>query len=778
MDQFAKIILKHPKSFLGIFIVFALAAFYPVLQLETDFNLENFFPENDPTIEDYERLEEEFGRDDNTIIVGFKRDSIFTSSVLSDLKEITDSVADINHIKDVKSLWTATDMANSENRLTFNPYLKLSSLNQRNIRDARSDMLRDPFVKGLLINDKTNTTAFYLEIEEDKNSYLVRESILNELHQILEPYTQKYDFKISGIPHYRNQYINYLNEEILFYILLSSLFVIFILWILYRSLPGVLIPMLVVWMTIIFALAVMQLTGGYFEVMTSTIAPILLCVGIADSIHMISKYDDARLQGLNRDKSITEMLRTLGSATFLTSLTTAVGFGTLVTSNIIPMKRFGIYTAAGVLIAYIVTIFFVPSLLRIGNFGTIFKSYSARIFEFLTKNLERVSAFNKAHFKRVTIISLLFTLTLGSGTFFLKVNGKVFDELSEDTKPIRDARFFSENLSSPFPMEFIINTRNKNGITDPDFVRELRLFTQHLSSYPEVQRATSFHTLMEEVHQTMAPEQASLNPVPDSEQLLAQYLLLMEVSDTDFLKRVADFNYQQIRVAAQIEDVGSYRVSQIRDELDTYLHRKFPDCEIIITGSTILSADMNSKIVGSLFKSILLAFLIISVIMAFMFRNIRMVFISLVPNILPLFIVAGIMGFTGIDIKSSTAVIFTIAFGIAVDDSIHYLARLRIEMKRGRSLHEALRITTVKTGKAIIVTSLILLAGFGTLLTSVFSSTVYMGLLVCLTVFAALLADLLLLPSLLYWIDPDFRFIPKKKQPAPKSAGEELLEVS
>ncbi len=344
----------------------------------------------------------------------------------------------------------------------------------------------------------------------------------------------------------------------------------------------------------------------------------------------------------------------------------------------------------------------------------------------------------------------------------------MFDELSEETEPIQDARFFSQNLAPPFPMEFIIDTGRENGITDPQFVQKLEDFTNYMRTFPEVERLTSFNTLLKEVHEAMAPEQAAGQALPQNEQLIAQYLLLLEISDTDFLERAADFGYQRIRVSAQVQDAGSYRISQIRDSVRTYLAEHFPESETILTGSTILSADLNGKIVNSLFKSILLAFVLISAIMAFLFRNIRMVFISLIPNILPLIMVAGIMGFTGIDIKSSTAVIFTIAFGIAVDDSIHYMARLRIEMKRGRSLEEAVRLTTRKTGKAIIVTSLILLGGFGTLLTSVFSSTVYMGLLVGLTVFFALLADLLLLPALFYWIKPKFGFtsVSDELQPA------------
>ena len=755
-----------------------LAAIYPALQLRTDFNLENFFPKQDPTIRDYQYLEEEFGRDDNVIMVGFESDSLLTRRVLSDLKSITDSASQISFVSQVRSIFSAQQINKQGQQLTFDPYIQRDDISDIP-ESIRADLVTDPFAEGFLINKQANVTAFYLEIESGKNNYTARDQIISDLKEILQPYQKRYEFKISGIPYYRNQYVQYLNEEILFYISVSSFLIILLLWVLYRSFTGIIIPMLIVWLTILFTLAVMQLTGGYFEIMTSTIAPILLCVGIADSIHMISKYDDATLQGMDKPASIKEMLLTLGSATFLTSITTAIGFGTLMTSDIVPMKRFGIYTAAGVLIAFLVTIFFVPSSLTLVNIKNIFKDKSAGIFKFFNKYLEQLSQFNRRNYKRIIVWFTAGTIIIGSGAFLLKVNGKVFDELSDETEPIQHAQFFSENLSPPFPLEIIIDTEEENGIMDPSFLQSLDEFNRHLNSFPEVKRTTSFNTLIAQVHKTMAPEKAASNPIPGSEELIAQYLLLLEVSDTEFLERVTDFSYQKIRVAAQIKDAGSYRVTQIRDSLSTYLQTKFPDSEITMTGSTILSADLNGKIVSSLFKSIGLAFVLISAIMAFLFKNVRMVFISLIPNVLPLIMVAGIMGFTGIDIKSSTAVIFTIAFGIAVDDSIHYMARLRVEMKRGLTLDEALNIATRKTGKAIIVTSLILLAGFGTLLTSVFSSTVYMGLLVCLTVFGALLADLVLLPSLFYWIRPRFSFAKVERKPAPKfsnvSSAEEPL---
>jgi len=778
LKQFAEFIQKHPRAYLLVFSVLVLAAIYPALNIRTDFNLENFFPKEDPTIEDYQYLEREFGRDDNVIMVGFKSDSLLTPSVLRDIRALVDSAEQIPNVNEVRSLWSAEEIESDGVRLDFNPYLEAGGLESIDPDSLRIGLADDPFASGLLINSSGNVTAFYVEMVEN-NNYNIREQVIADLQQVLEPYQSKYDFKISGIPYYRNQYVHYLNDEIAFYITLSSLLVALLLWILYRSRLGLLFPMLIVWFTILMTLAIMQLTGGYFEVMSSTIAPILLCVGIADSIHMLSKYDDARQSGLSRRSSITEMVLTLGSATFLTSITTAIGFGTLLTSDIVPMKRFGIYTAVGVMVAFAITITFLPSVLSLSKAKRVFKKKSEQFFDFFTRLLNGFNRINRKHYRKIVIGFLAATIVAGSGITMLRVNGKVFGELGPETKPIRDSEFFSENLAPPFPMEFIIDTGRENGIMDPDFLDRIQAFTGELRAYEEVDRVISFTTILEEVHKAMAPDRYRENPLPRNEQLAAQYVLLLEFNDSDALQRVSDFSYRRVRVSASVFDVGSYRINQIQDSLSAYLAQTFPESEVTITGSTILSADLNGKIVSSLFKSILLAFGLISIIMAVLFRNVRMVFISLVPNILPLVMVAGFMGFSGIDIRASTAVIFTIAFGIAVDDSIHYLARIRVEMKRGKTLMEALPYTTLKTGKAIIVTSLILLAGFGSLLTSVFISTVYMGMLVGITIIAALLADLFLLPSLFYWIRPELNLGRDGMQPdsrlSPELHREEVL---
>lgn len=754
MKRFGEILLAAPGSVIAGMVILIFLAIYPASNIQTDFNLEGFYPEEDIVIKDYELLENEFGRDDNTILVGFSSDQLITPEVIKDIQDLTERFEQIKYIQSVRSIWNAEQILNINDQLTFESYFEGDDVEAMDLESIKRKMIDDPFLDGFLINPAANTTAFVLEINEDENTYPNRNKIIDSVNEITSSYSGKYQFHKSGIPYFRNQYVNLLNSEIVMYIAISSFLIIFLLWYLYRSIWGVLFPMIIVWTTLLFTVAIIHLTGGYLEIMSSTIAPILLCVGVADAIHMISKFDDARENGLDKRKSIIQMLQTLGSATFLTSITTAIGFATLLSSTVVPMQKFGAYTALGVLIAYVVTIFFLPVALIKSKKGRVFNEKSSSFYLGLNSILNKISSLNRHHYPKVLIAGVVITLIFIAGIRTVDVNGKIFDDVNEDTELMQDSRFFEDNLAPQFPMEFLINTGEPEKVLTKEFLQRIDQFEEYLLEFDEFHRTVSLNTLVKEVHHVFEDDKNNGKTLPNTDQSIAQYVFLLEINNAEELTRLVDFDYQTARVTAFTEDAGSKRINEIRAEITEYLDKNFQDESVTVTGTTILSADLTDKIVYSLAWSIILAVIAISLIMTLLFKNVKMVIISLVPNIIPLLIVAGIMGFLNIDIKPSTAVIFTIALGIAVDDSIHYLARFRMEYLQSGNMESALYTTTIRTGRAIVITSLILIAGFGTLISSAFTSTAMMGILVCSTIFSALIADLFILPSLFYWLKP------------------------
>jgi predicted RND superfamily exporter protein len=756
MNRLADFLIKYPKSVLLSIVVLMFAAIYPASRIQADFSLEGFFPKNAPTIIDYQRFLNDYGRDDNIIAILLQSDDVLSEQVLQAIQVTSDSIQNIYGIEKTASLLTAESLVSEDGQLITRKWIEQRPINIDKRDSLLTSWSEDPFLADLMVNRNGTVTGLYVELSADMTTYTHRQRIIDEIEPHLRHLYKVADVQITGIPYFRNMYVNRLNQQIIFYISVSSVLIIFLLWFLYRNWRDVFLPIGIVWLTILMTVAVLQLTGGYFEIMSSTIAPILLCVGIADSIHMMSKYNDELIHGSSPNQSIKNALTTMGTATFLTSVTTAIGFATLSTSNVLPMRNFGLYTAVGVMIAFLVTIFALPSLLKVTGESPKLKPGKEWLHRLMGRFLEKLDVWVYSYRKRVVVGTLFLTGLIGYGITDLRVNSYIFDDVGKDSDLLQAAEFASENLTPQFPLEIIISTGNENGINDPNLLVRVDSLHRFLETFPEFRKVNSFASLMRETQSLLDPDIALKNPLPDSPEKIAQYQLLLELTGSEAVTSYTDFDYSEMRVSVLTEDMGSYRMNGLRDTLDAFIEATFPNESVMMTGSNILVADLTHNIVNSLTWSILLAIVLIGMIMWALFRKPSLIFISMLPNVIPLLITAGIMGYLQIWIKPSTAVIFTIAFGIAVDDTIHYLARMRLESKRAGALFRpTIQLTTEKTGRAIILTSIILVAGFGTLGFSDFDSTRLMGLLVCLTIFNALIADLIFLPALVYWIKPD-----------------------
>lgn len=753
MNRFATFVLSYPRSILASLAILMVAAVFPASTIRTDFNLEAFFPDDDRTIIEYRAVSEEFGRDDNVIALLLEHPDLLTVDHLTRIDSLTEALRSMQHVTDVQSLTEARGLANRDDNLVVEPVWEVGQP-----APVLDSLLKNPFLKDIIVSRDGTASAIYITIDAEADPFRIRGEVIESMRAILAPYMGLYDIGITGIPYFRNEYVNMLNHEIFFYITLSTFLVMLLLGALFQNVRGIVLPLGIVWLTILFTLAIMVLTGGYFEILSSTIAPILLCVGISDSVHIISKYNDGRLSGLSRRSAMKDTLIVMGSATFLTSITTFIGFATLLTSSVVPIQRFGLYTAIGVMVAYVVTMFAIPAALPYFKDKNPKDLSGHAVHQFLGRFLARMTDWIEARHKAIVVVTIGITIVIGLGAMNLKVNSFIFDDVGPKSVLMQDSDRFSTRLSPPFPLELVLNTETDNGILQPEYIQRLMKFEAFLDSIPEISRSTSITTLLRETHRVMQPD-APLEALtqPDAAPLIAQYMLLLEMADPDLLPSFTDFTYTKVRIAAQVQDAGSYRINGIRRDIRLYLEENFPESRLQQSGTSILVSDLTGNMVRSLTSSILLAVVFIGGIMAWMYRNTKLIIISLLPNLVPLFITAGVMGYFGIDLKPSTAVIFTIAFGIAVDDTIHFLARLRLESWKDQDLRSAIRITTQKTGHAILLTSVILLTGFGTLMTSDFTSTVWMGSLVSLTIFVALIADILFLPALLYWMKPDLK---------------------
>jgi predicted RND superfamily exporter protein len=418
------------------------------------------------------------------------------------------------------------------------------------------------------------------------------------------------------------------------------------------------------------------------------------------------------------------------------------------------MQRFGLFTAAGVMLTFALSLVLVtvvllwapaPKATHVDRLG------GGRLGGFL----DWLDRFTERRARAILLVSFGVTALGLAGAARLHVNTYINDDMGPRTQVYQDLVWFEERLTTPWQFEVLL--RGEEGaFKDPEALRQAEAVARWLEARPEVRRVVAVPDLLKELNQALHGDSLAYYRIPDDPALAAQQLFLLELTDPDLLDRFVDFDYGEARVAALMNDIGSARMKVFRADLDAFLAEALSGgLTASTTGTVILAAQLSDYLVSSLLVSIALAFGFISLLMAGLFRNAKLVLISLVPNVIPLVAVAGLMGFAGIDVNPATAVIFSISFGIAVDDTIHLLARLKQELAVGLPLREAIRATLLGTGKAVVLTSVVLIGGYGALLTSRFESTTYLGGLVSITVAVALVADLFLLPALLHLLKPD-----------------------
>lgn len=753
MESLADLLMSRPRVFAVLLVILLFAAVGTLLQRSIifDYSLENFLPESDPAIQAWQTFSERYEPDDAFIVVGLEVKNAFGLSVLEDIQLLTQSLQGIPDVEAVISLTNFSTLNVDGDALSAKPLIP-DTLVESDTASYREGVLNSSAI-GYVVNEDATATALFVQINPTSNNYEHREELLSHIRQALRPFASKYQIHFSGFPYIRNTYANLLRVETVKYVLLSSLVVLLVLVWLFRGVRGVVLPLLTVYLGVLTTIALQMLFRQPIDVLSSTIAAIILVVGVADAIHLLIKYFNGLGEGLSKHEAIRKMVIRLGAATFLTSLTTAIGFGTLASSPVVPMQRFGLFAALGVMLTFIISILLItivllwtpkPKTKHIDRLGR------GKIDGFLSK----LDAFVERRARAILVASFVLTLLGIAGISRLHINTYINDEMGPKTEVYQNLVWFEENLTTPWQFDVLLSG-SENDFKNPENLHQAEAVASYLNNQPEVRRVVVVTDFLKHLNQALHGDSISYYRVPTEQNLAAQQLLLLEMTDPDLLHQFVDFDHSEVRVTALMDDIGSAQMKVFREELSGFLDDTLSENLTPTQSGTIaLAANLSDYLVQSMLVSIALAFVFVSIIMALLFRSVKLVVISLIPNAIPLILVAGVMGAVGINASPGTAVIFSIAFGIVVDDTIHMLARLRQELAAGFDLRTAIRLSLLGTGKAVILTSIILFGGFGALITSSFEGTADLGTMVALSVFLALLADLLLLPALLHVLNP------------------------
>lgn len=739
---------KLARVSLAVVATITLAAFAILPSIRFDYEFESFFPVGDPELEFYDEFRHRFYSDNDFVLIGLENeDGIFNQDFLTRVAQLADTLATVEAIVSVQSPTEAKQLIIGPLGPIEVPYMHVDDPS-RYAKDSARIYQSDHLVGSLFSTDARSVT-----IALQTEAFLSKErsdALVDELDEIYETFS--FDgIRIAGRINGQRYFVTKMQWELVIFMSASFVLLVIFLALSFRSWWGIWVPVTVVLLAVIWLLAFMVLTGKSLDLMSVLLPTILFVVGMSDVVHILSRYLEELRNGKSKITAVTIAFKQIGMATFLTSFTTAIGFLTLLTANIEPVREFGLYTAAGVFLAFILAFLVLPAVLVLRPVPQIANRSNSQLF---WNNSMRASfGWMLRNRKQVVVFSVLLVIGCLVSISTINVNNYLLEDLAKDDPHRQDFEFFEEHFTGVRPFDMAVWVADSSQtLVDYQVVRELDSLEHFLKAHYGIGFIASPLSFVRMANQAYNGGNVAYNRIPDTEQEYKRIQRLFKrYSKRPEFREFITEDLRQGRISAKVKDIGGYRMKQLNEGADTLLPKLInPDLlQYKQTGMALLIDKNNESLASNMMIGLLIAFGIIALIMGILFRSFRIVILTLIPNILPLLMIGGFMGIMGIDLKVSTSIIFTIAFGIAVDDTIHYMSKLRLELNKGKSLLYALKRTSISTGKAISVTSIILVSGFITLVLSTFTSTYYIGLLVSMTLLFAVLADLFLLPALL-----------------------------
>ena len=739
--------LKYKTIILATTVLLLGFSIFYIPQMRAVYDFESFFPKNDPIFDDFKKYKSHFNSDENVLMIAVSNTaSIFDTVFLQKIKNTTLALGELTQVSKAESLPTM-----KETYITPFGTTRERPLLQINSETFEYDSLRlleDPRARDLLLSKTGDVLTIFLELKAHL-SESATDSLITSIDELCKM-AQFEEYHIGGDAYTEVSYIRMLEAENIKLIPLFMVAVVLVLWLLYGSFWKVTVPTISVLLGLILLYGYGAFIGRDLNLSTLMYPTIMVVVGMSDLIHFYTKYQIELSKGLDKKTAIIQSLKAIRTTLFLTSLTTIIGFLAISQSTSPHVKTFGYDGAVGVLLAFLIAVTFTPIVLSFLPAPAINAENKSPLKSFFQwdKWLQWIYSFSLSNPKIIfgTTVALLILSIIGISK--INTNNYLLGAIDEDTELRKSYTFFEKRLSGVRSFEWIVETKGDYKIDDLVVLQALQRLETHLDNNEAVGSIFSPVTFYKSVHQIRKRSGKSNYVLPNSQKEIDVY---NKWNDRFDLGGYMNDEKTVARLTAKMEDIGRLKVKQLNQETKEWITSNIDNSMLSIrpTGRPLLLDRNHEILIEQMGISLSIAFVLISLIMAFLFKSTRMVLISLVPNLLPLILVAGVMGFAGIELNGSVTIIFTIAFVIAVDDTIHFLSKFKKEVEEHGERLIALENTMLQTGKAIIITSIILMSGYFILFFSDFREAWYHGVLICFTLFWAVLADLFLLPLLL-----------------------------
>jgi len=743
-------------------------------KVKMSYKFSGLLPKDDTVAVVYQNFIRQFSEDGNVMVIGISDPDLWElqnfnkwKKLGDDLRRVTvpvdtiiDGVPQVVQRNAVDSVFSAAHCYEmyadtSLQRFRFRKVVpQHGALTQFRVDSIKDKLHALPFYEGLLYKSKSDATLMMVFVNNELFNSERRGNAVEQIEQLANRFTSETRIQtyLSGLPFVRTTMMVKVRAEIMFFTLMALLVSATLLFIFFKSVRAVMACMIIIGIGVITAMGTIALFGYPITMVMGLIPPLMIVIGVPNCVYLLTKYHQEFIRHGNKMRAMARVIQKVGEAAFMINATTAVGFATFILVKSELLQQFGVIAALNSLLMFFISLITFPVIF---SFSAAPKPRHLKHLDmrWLHTSLEALVELVSRNRKAVFAVTLACTGLALYGTTLMKTTGNIVDDLPENDRVITDLRWFEKHFNGVMPFEIMVKSKKKGMVTKPQVLSKLEEMQEVLADYPQFSRSLSIADASKFARQAFYngdPERYSL--IKRNELSFIGPYFQSEYSTGGKENAFLDSTKSITRITAHVADIGTLEMAalmtDIRPKVDSIFEKdKF---EVTLTGTSVVFLEGTSYLVNNLFRSLLIAVMVISLLMAAMFRSARMVLISLVPNIIPQLITAGLMGYLQIPLKPSTILVFSIAFGITVDNTIHFLAKYRQEL---RLLNWDIRKSVIRavkeTGSAIMFTSIVLLCGFGMFVFSQFDGTRALGVLTSLTLLTAMLCNLVVLPSLL-----------------------------
>lgn len=751
----ARLILRNRITALSSILLLSFFMAWEGQYVNVSFKFSRLLPRTDSAQVEYDVFRERFNQVGNTVVIAIDSFDVFNPLFYPQWQRLQDQMKAINGVIGVLSPINALELRRNDSLQK----LYYQSLNA-GFRTGKLDSMRQvyaalPFYKGLLQSEDQQVPLMLVQIDPDKLYIKEIVSIVEEIKETAEAAEVAIgkDIKISGLPHIRMANTKKISREIFLLVGLAMVVTALILFIFLRSFRAMLISLGVVILGVFWSFGLISVLDYEISMLSSLIPSLVIVIGVPNCIFLINKYHSEFKNHGNRIKALQRVIRKIGAATMMTNATTAMGFASLILTDSIILKEFGIVASINVMMVFVISIILIP----------VFYSYARKPKQRHYKHLEKrwIKGFidwlirSSMYHRKYVYAGLVILLAIAfNGITKIYTTGNLSEEFKKTDPVFKDLRFLEDRFGGVVPLELVVDTKRPGGAYKSSTLKRMDRLQEAMAQVPGVSRALSVVDGLKYAKQAYFRGDPEFYNLPNSQErsFVLSYIPRENESGNTIMQSMVDTSGRYARISMQVEDMGKEESAYLQEALNTNISEHLPEdrYEVTVTGAWMVFQKGTTYLIKNLMVSLGLAIAVIALVMALIFRSFAMVLVSLVPNLFPLIMTAGIMGYFGIPLKPSTILVFSVAFGISIDDTIHFLAKYRQELKITQyNIGQSVLLAIRETGVSMFYTSIVLFFGFSVFTASSFGGIVALGILVSITLVIAMIGNLLLLPTLL-----------------------------